>query len=167
MEEGGSGPGLASSLELLDISWPALTDSDRDALMECLFGDAPAFPALKTLRFTRMPCVGVKYVMAPTQMNSKDETKFEPASLLRSSNPCPHIHVHSTFRAHVLRILEACLRGGITDIDLSYNGGSKEAVKAMVAEAKATIPTLGLPHDQPVKVWQQGTHGATLALKCF
>lgn len=58
-EEGGSGPGLASSLKRLHISWPGLTDSDRDALLPCFLGDAPAFPALKTLHLHGMRCVAV------------------------------------------------------------------------------------------------------------
>jgi hypothetical protein len=60
--------------------------------------------------------------------------------------------MNSSLAPRLLALFKAALQRKITDVNLSFNGGSKETVKAMVAEAKATIPTLGLPPDQPVKV---------------
>ena len=59
---------------------------------------------------------------------------------------------NSTLRPHLLALVKAAFRRKITDLDFSHCGGDKAAVTAMVEEAKRSIPTLGLPQGQPVKV---------------
>jgi hypothetical protein len=66
------------------------------------------------------------------------------------SPPTP-THPHRELRPRLTETLRAILERGITDIDLSWNGGDKEEVKQMVAAAKRIIPTLDIPDDQPVK----------------
>lgn len=59
--EGGSGPGLASSLESLRLRFDNLDTAGRDAILSVLGIDAagnqthqPAFPALKSIELTHM-----------------------------------------------------------------------------------------------------------------
>lgn len=68
------------------------------------------------------------------------------------ANAHHHTHTNSALRTNLLPTLRATLRRTITTLDLSYNGGSKDDVKAMLAEVKRIIPMLSLPDNQRVDV---------------